>query len=133
MIEDDSRHRAFSWKEGHCMRPNRMKIVPVVVALACAAFAAGGGGDAGIAVLVPSPTAGTGAQSSHGTVRMPNGRVAMRPESAMQRFAALVLPEAGAVSGNASAVGGGVEVRLSHLLGNGQVDSPNLAHTLTNS
>src|SRR5439155_6482161 len=40
---------------------------------------------------------------------------------------------ADAISGNASAVGGGVEVRLSHRRGDGQEDSSDLGHTFTNS
>src|ERR1019366_9323647 len=99
----------------------------VSMTLLSVAFISGCGGSATLNIgntpgptlpQTPAPTPQPVVQV-HGTVLMPNGQVARLPDSLLQRFAATLLPEAAALSGNASPVGAGVDVRLSQLQANG--------------
>src|SRR6188474_2472635 len=74
---------------------------------------AGCGGDAETGVSFPPPPGGTGPEI-HGTVRMPNGRVAQLQPSAFERFAAIVVAEVHALSSAiVEPVGRNVRVTLS--------------------
>jgi hypothetical protein len=85
-------------------------LVPVMLGVV---VMAGCGGDSSVTVKLPPPPSPPGAMVN-GTVRMPNGQVALQP-GLLDRFAAVAVKEALAVTGNTQPVGQGVVVTLLRL------------------
>lgn len=96
-----------------------IRLFPVLL---CAALMAGCGGDASSGVGIPPPPPPAG-PVVNGTVRLPNGRLALS-RSLMERFAALVVEEAEALTAtNVRPVGRNVGVQLSQRRGDGAVQT----------
>ena len=108
----------------------RSTSVQLVAILAAVAGVAGCGGDAGVTVSANATAVPN--QAVRGTVLMPNGRVAAGPVSPLERFAAVLLPAADAMSANVSPVGAGVQVTLVLLHADGSQDPP-AATAVTNA
>src|SRR5579862_3319553 len=105
----------------------RTTSVQLVAIFAGLIWVAGCGGDAGVTVTQKgNPTAAPPPLLQvHGTVSMPNGKVASGPTSALERFAAALLPAADAMSANnVIPVGAGVQVSLVLLHADGTQDPP---------
>ncbi len=85
-------------------------LIPVMLGLA---VMAGCGGDSSVSVKQPNPPPPAGPMVN-GTVRMPNGQVALQP-AWLDRFAALAVKQVLAVTGNTQPVGQGVIVTLVRL------------------
>jgi hypothetical protein len=69
-----------------------------------------GGGDSNVTVVSNNPT--PAGRTVSGTVLMPNGQLAQFDASLLQRFAALAVREADALTGNVSPVGRNIRVTL---------------------
>src|SRR5262249_51112408 len=88
------------------------------------------GGNSDVETQNPPPPGGPGPKIS-GTVKAPNGDVALLQPSVLERFAGLALSEAQALTGDFVPVGSGIEVILSHRNNDGVENF--IARTFTNS
>ena len=103
-----------------------VRLFPVLLYLA---FTAGCGGSASSDVTVPKSPPPPG-PVVNGTVRLPNGSTAMLNRSVLERFAALIVAEAEALSStNVRTVGRNVGVQLSLLRGDGTVETFDTSYT----
>ncbi len=91
-------------------------------------FSAGCGGDAATTIETQPPPLPPG-PVVNGTVSLPNGRLARLERSVLQRFAALVVEEAEALTANIRPVGRQVAVQLTHRRADGTTQSLDTAFT----